>query len=90
VLYANALNADHFGELAAMTRHRGYSFTSLDDALRDEAYGSADTYIAEDSLNWLVRWAVTKGVTSPDHVLDDFPDVPDFIVDAADVTKSPR
>jgi hypothetical protein len=55
-----------------------------------QVHPAADTYIAEDSLNWLVRWAVTKGVTSPDHVLDDFPDVPDFIVDAADVTKSPR
>jgi peptidoglycan/xylan/chitin deacetylase (PgdA/CDA1 family) len=83
LLHANALNADYFGELAQMMKRRGYSFISLDEALRDKAYRSADTYIGEESINWLARWAITRGVKNMDNVLDDFPDVPDFVVKAA-------
>ena len=83
LLHANALNADHFGELARMMKQRGYSFISLDAALGDEAYASADAYTGGESINWLARWAVTRGVKRSDNVLDDFPDVPDFVLQAA-------
>jgi cellulose synthase (UDP-forming) len=33
---------------------------------------------------WLDRWAVTTGVKNVDNVLDDFPEVPEFVVKAAD------
>jgi len=84
LLHANALNAAYFDELARMMKKRGYAFISLDEALRDEAYDSADTYTGAESLNWLARWAVTKGVKNTDNVLDDFPEVPEFVVKAAD------
>jgi peptidoglycan/xylan/chitin deacetylase (PgdA/CDA1 family) len=83
LLHANALNADCFDELARMMRRRGYSFVSLEAALRDEAYGSDDTYTGKESINWLARWAVTRGERNADNVLDDFPDVPKFVVDAS-------
>lgn len=83
LLHANALNASCLDSLARMMRRRGYSFISLDDALRDEAYGSADTYTGEESINWLARWAITRGVKTADNVLDDFPEIPEFAVRAS-------
>src|SRR5438132_1527835 len=84
LLHANMLNADHFVDLARMMRQRGYSFISLDAALRDDAYASADVYTGDESINWLARWAVTRGVKRSANVLDDFPDVPRFVLQAAD------
>jgi len=83
-LHANALNADYFDELARMMKKRGYAFISLNEALRDEAYDSADTYTGAESLNWLARWAVTRGVKNTENALDDCPEVPEFVVKAAD------
>ncbi len=86
LLHANALNADYFDELARMMQKRGYSFISLDEALRDAAYDSANTYTGAESITWLARWAVTRGVKKVNNVLDDFPEVPEFVVKAADGT----
>ena len=87
LLHANALNADHFDALARMMKRRGYSFVALDAALGDEAYSSADTYTGGEALNWLARWAVTRGVKNADTALDDFPDVPEFVLKAADTKR---
>jgi len=84
LLHANLLNADHFSDIARMMRQRGYSFISLDAALRDDAYGSTDVYTGDESINWLARWAITRGVKRSADVLDDFPDVPQFVLQAAD------
>jgi peptidoglycan/xylan/chitin deacetylase (PgdA/CDA1 family) len=88
LLHANALNADQFDALARMMGKRGYSFISLDAALEDEAYRSADAYTGEHALNWLDRWAVTRGVKSAENVLDDYPEVPAFVHKAADISAS--
>jgi peptidoglycan-N-acetylglucosamine deacetylase len=84
LLHANTLNADYFDELARMMKKRGYLFISLDEALRDEAYDSANTYTGAEGITWLGRWAVMRGVKNVDNVLDDFPEVPEFVVKAAD------
>jgi hypothetical protein len=55
------LNADWFDELAASMRARGYRFITLDRALEDPAYRSADTYTGPAGLTWLHRWALTAG-----------------------------
>jgi peptidoglycan/xylan/chitin deacetylase (PgdA/CDA1 family) len=84
LLHANTLNADYFDELARMLQKRGYSFISLDGALRDKAYSSGNTYTGAVGITWLARWAVTRGLKTVDNVLDDFPEVPEFVVKAAD------
>jgi peptidoglycan/xylan/chitin deacetylase (PgdA/CDA1 family) len=84
LLHANALNADHFDDLARMMRARGYGFVTLDEALLDPAYSSRDIYVGPESLNWLGRWAITRHVRSDEDVLDDFPDVPEYIASAAE------
>jgi peptidoglycan/xylan/chitin deacetylase (PgdA/CDA1 family) len=85
LVHANALNADYFDELARMMKKRGYAFVSLDQALRDEAHGSSDTYTGEGGIIWLERWAVTKGGKKAEDALAGFPKVPDFVVKAAGV-----
>src|SRR4051812_47076679 len=43
LLHGNQLEADHIGELIDVLRKRGYRFTTLGDALSDQAYGLPDT-----------------------------------------------
>jgi len=62
VLHANALNADHFGALAAMLRQRGYRFVSLDEALGDRAYASPLGGAGIESESWLELWAHAVGL----------------------------
>jgi peptidoglycan/xylan/chitin deacetylase (PgdA/CDA1 family) len=61
LVHANALNADHFGRVAAMLRRRGYEFVTLDEALKDKAYEHPDTYTGAVGISWLQRWAITRG-----------------------------
>lgn len=61
LLHANALNADWFDDLAASMRARGYGFITLDQALEDPAYRSADTYTGRGGISWIHRWALTAG-----------------------------
>lgn len=62
LVHANALNADHLGDLIAMFRRRGYRFVTLDQALDDPAYRSEDTYAGRAGMSWLQRWAITRRV----------------------------
>lgn len=61
LLHANTLNADHFGRLAEMYAARGYGFVPLEQAMRDPAYASADTYTGPAGITWIHRWALTAG-----------------------------
>jgi peptidoglycan/xylan/chitin deacetylase (PgdA/CDA1 family) len=62
MLTAGALNADCFDDLAAMLKRRGYSFVTMEQATRDEAYSLPDNYTGERGDSWIARWAVTKGM----------------------------
>jgi beta-lactamase regulating signal transducer with metallopeptidase domain len=62
MLTAGALNADCFDDLAAMMKRRGYSFVTMEQATKDEAYSLPDTYTGVRGDSWLARWAVTKGL----------------------------
>jgi peptidoglycan/xylan/chitin deacetylase (PgdA/CDA1 family) len=61
LLHANEINADHFDELAAMMKRRGYRFITLAEALRDPAY-QTPTPVTPRGDSWLHRWRVTKGL----------------------------
>jgi peptidoglycan/xylan/chitin deacetylase (PgdA/CDA1 family) len=81
LLHANLLNADRFDALARTIEGRGYRFVSLDRALEDPAYRSADTFTGAGGITWLHRWALTKGV--PREFFSGEPDVPAFVAKAA-------
>jgi hypothetical protein len=60
LIHASQLNADMMPDLLAMFRSRGYTFISLQDALKDAAYRSPENYAGEDGMSWLHRWAGAK------------------------------
>ncbi len=66
LLHDSRLNADMLDRLAAMTRKRGYSFISIDEALRDPAYRRPDPYLGGHGLSWLMRWAGKSPSVQPD------------------------
>lgn len=83
LLHANALNADYFGEVAAMLAKRGYIFIPLGAALRDHAYRSRETYTGPGGLSWLDRWALAQGKKG--DFFQGEPRAPEFVLRAAGV-----
>jgi peptidoglycan-N-acetylglucosamine deacetylase len=62
LMHENDLSADHFDRVAEKMKSRGYRFVSLEEALADPAYSHADRFVG-GGVDWLVRWAVTEGMT---------------------------
>jgi peptidoglycan/xylan/chitin deacetylase (PgdA/CDA1 family) len=63
LIHSNRLNSEYFTVLCAMIKDHGYKFTTLEEALKDTAYTSLDTYIGRGGISWLHRWAITQGKT---------------------------
>lgn len=61
LLHANTLNTDNLDRLARMLKNRGYTFVTLERALKDKAYRSPDSYTGRGGITWLHRWAITMG-----------------------------
>jgi peptidoglycan/xylan/chitin deacetylase (PgdA/CDA1 family) len=61
LLHANDLNADYFDDLVRMMKKRGYTFITLDEALKDKAYRLPDA-LDKKGLSWLHRWMIAKGL----------------------------
>ena len=59
LIHASQMNADLMPDLIAMFRRRGYTFVSLDQALRDPAYRLPDQFISEKGISWIHRWGQT-------------------------------
>lgn len=59
------LEAEHFQDLAALLRKRGYQFISLDQALEDQAYALPDTYVSDVGLTSIDHWAIERGLPDP-------------------------
>jgi peptidoglycan/xylan/chitin deacetylase (PgdA/CDA1 family) len=74
LLHASLLNADHFDDLVRILKRRGYRFVTLEEALKDKAYGLPDG-VAARGLSWLHRWAKEKGMKTAME-----PDVPEPIM----------
>jgi len=81
LVHANMLNADRFGDLAAMFERRGYRFITLDRALEDPAYQSSDAYVGPAGITWLHKWALTRKL--PKSFFAGEPEVPGFVADNA-------
>lgn len=66
LLHANELNADTLDALIEMMRRRGYSFITLDEALKDKAYSLPDAQVGT-GLSWIHRWMITRGTKMRDE-----------------------
>jgi peptidoglycan/xylan/chitin deacetylase (PgdA/CDA1 family) len=78
LIHANSLNAKTMGPLLQMFRERGYTFITLEQALRDPAYRLADSYVGPKGMSWIHRWGVTKG-----QPIQAEPQVPEWVGKAA-------
>jgi peptidoglycan/xylan/chitin deacetylase (PgdA/CDA1 family) len=85
LLHSNAINADGFGRLASVMKKRGYNFVTMDRALEDPAYGSADTFVGPGGISWLHRWVLSSG--KKELIVPDEPRTPDFVQKQAKTTE---
>lgn len=88
LLHASRLNAASIDALAAILRDARLKSITLDAAMRDPAYRTADHYVGPDGNEWLERWShtlhkrlpfetmpsVPKGVVAGDARLEAIPD----------------
>ena len=61
LIHVNRLNADYFELLVEEYENLGYSFISLEEALKDPAYQHTDDFVGNAGITWLHRWAITDG-----------------------------
>ena len=80
LLHANFINSDYFDDIAETLKNRRYKFTTLEDALTDEAYKLPDNFVDRAGISWLHRWALAKG---KGNILPDEPQVPAFVLKAS-------
>jgi peptidoglycan/xylan/chitin deacetylase (PgdA/CDA1 family) len=55
MLHYNDLNIDYFTDICDILKKRGYSFSSLEEAMLDTVYKLKDNYTGDDGLTWLHR-----------------------------------
>lgn len=55
LLHANALAADHLGEVLDQLAADGFSFVTIDEALADPVYDLPDQWVGGIGLSWLYR-----------------------------------
>ena len=82
LVHANSINADYFDRVAEILKKRGYKFVSLKTALQDKIYRAPENYVGKEGISWIERWAITRG---KEKILDDEPQVPKFVSEAAGV-----
>jgi peptidoglycan/xylan/chitin deacetylase (PgdA/CDA1 family) len=75
LLHANEINADRFDELAAMMKRRGYTFVTLEEALKDPAYSEPDA-LYKNGVSWIHRWRAGRGLQQKWE-----PEAPTFVGD---------
>lgn len=61
LIHANAINTATMERVLGLFERRGYTFTSLEQALADPAWQSADAYIGPWGPSWLHRFRVARG-----------------------------
>jgi len=79
LIHANAINAAYLDRMLGRLQERGYRFVSLEEALRDAAYATPDSFVGNSGISWLHRWRIGLGL---ENRLRDEPDPPPWIIDA--------
>ncbi len=83
LIHANRLNGDYYSSLCQVMSSDGYSFVTLEEALKDEAYTSPDSFYGGGGISWLDRWALTRGYKGKFFSAD--PHVPKEIMEYAGI-----
>ena len=61
VLTPSRLVADSADELFGTIEKRGYQFVSMDEALKDAAYETPETFCGKAGISWFERWQMMQG-----------------------------
>jgi peptidoglycan/xylan/chitin deacetylase (PgdA/CDA1 family) len=61
LIHCNELNSVSLRDSIARIRKRGYTFITLDEAMRDPAYQRRDDYLGTSGAGWLRRWGLSMG-----------------------------
>lgn len=80
LIHCNELNSVSLSDSITRMRKRGYTFISLDDAMRDPAYQRPDTF-AGSGGSWLSRSATAAGKKLSPETVAARPVVPKWIAD---------
>jgi peptidoglycan-N-acetylglucosamine deacetylase len=78
LIHANDITADGLERLLAGFESRGYRFITLDEAMRDPAYRTPDTFVARSGPTWLWRWSRSLGL---DVSFKDDPEPPTWVTE---------
>jgi peptidoglycan/xylan/chitin deacetylase (PgdA/CDA1 family) len=78
LLHSDRLNGIMLDKVLSKLEARGYRFITLDEALKDPAYQTADNYTGPYGYPWPHRWAITLG-KDPDF--KNAPDPPKWVLD---------
>lgn len=80
LIHCNELNSVSLRESIARIRKRGYTFISLEEAMRDDAYARPDTF-AGPGGSWLSRTATVMGKQRTPETVAARPVVPKWITE---------
>ncbi len=61
LIHSNRINSDYYDKLCEMIRSEEYEFITLEEAIIDEAYKSPNTFVKNNGISWLDRWALAQG-----------------------------
>jgi peptidoglycan-N-acetylglucosamine deacetylase len=78
LLHSDRLNGIMLDQVLSKFEARGYKFVTLEEALKDSAYQTADNYTGPYGYPWPHRWAITLG-KDPDF--KNAPDPPKWVLD---------
>ena len=84
LFHASRLNGDSIDDLAALFKRHNLKVVPLAKAMKDPAYQSADRYAARDGVDWMERWAFTRGIKLPRDGETDPPRIVQQEYDAVD------
>lgn len=84
LLHSNQINALVLDKVLGKMEARGYKFVTLEEALKDPAYQTADKYAGPYGYPWQHRWAMALG---KDQDLKGAPDPPKWVQQAYDAAS---
>ncbi|WP_339815417.1 polysaccharide deacetylase family protein [uncultured Imperialibacter sp.] len=85
LIHENLLNSYYLGALLDAYQGIGYSFVSLAEALKDDAYTTPDHFVGNAGISWMDRWAVTQGKKG--DFFKGEPRCPQFVLDYSGLSE---
>ena len=78
LIHANEINTECLDAMLTRLASRGYRFVTLDEAVKDAAYGTEDRFVGTFGPSWLHRWGIARGI--PVSMREE-PDPPQWVTD---------